>query len=75
VVYQKNKLTLYKNLEIQSIMQITINVEDSRYWQFLQFIKTLDYVKIQENLTTTTANEEQPKPQKISLLVCNPISQ
>lgn len=44
--------------------QLTINIEDSRYWQFLQFISTLDYVKIQENVANVKVNEEIPKPQK-----------
>jgi hypothetical protein len=44
--------------------QLTISIEDSRYWQFLQFISTLDYVKIQDNVTTAKAMEELPKPQK-----------
>jgi hypothetical protein len=44
--------------------QLTINIEDSRYWQFLQFINTLDYVKIQDNATTAKVTEELPKPQK-----------
>jgi hypothetical protein len=44
--------------------QLTINIEDSRYWQFLQFISTLDYVKIQENLTTSKGSEELPKSPK-----------
>ena len=43
--------------------QLTINIEDNRYWQFLQFIRTLDYIKVQDNLTETKITSEQPTPQ------------
>ncbi len=28
--------------------QLILNIEEKSYWQFLQFIQTLDYVKIKE---------------------------
>jgi hypothetical protein len=43
--------------------QLTINIEDNRYWQFLQFISTLDYIKVQDNFIETKAVEELPKQQ------------
>ncbi len=45
-------------------MQLTITIEDSCYWQFLQFIRTLDYVKIQETPALVKTQGEQPKSQK-----------
>ena len=43
--------------------QLTINIEDNRYWQFLQFIRTLDYIKVQDNLTESKVISDQPMPQ------------
>lgn len=38
--------------------QITLNIQDSKYAAFLEFIKTLDYVQINENEETPTWHKE-----------------
>jgi hypothetical protein len=54
---------LYK-IKANNMRQLTINIEDSRYWQFLQFISTLDYVKIQDNVASPKIVEDLAKPSK-----------
>lgn len=38
--------------------RITLNIQDSKYSAFLEFIKTLDYVQINENEQTPAFHKE-----------------
>tara|TARA_B110001469_G_C9579999_1_gene287639 strand:- start:367 stop:591 length:225 start_codon:yes stop_codon:yes gene_type:complete len=38
--------------------QITLNIQDNKYSTFLEFIKTLDYVKVNDNDTILTQEQK-----------------
>lgn len=39
--------------------KITLNIEEDNFKAFLEFIKTLNYVSIEENISTYEAQEEE----------------
>jgi hypothetical protein len=41
--------------------QLVLNIEENRYWQFLQFIQTLDYVKVKEQTQVNISEAHNPK--------------
>jgi len=56
---QSNKLTLSKIQK--SMQQVIIDVEESKYALLLQFLRTLDYVKVVQPSVVLLKNTPPPK--------------
>ncbi|WP_373548232.1 hypothetical protein [Haliscomenobacter sp.] len=50
------------------MQKLILNIEESRYGLILQFLKTLDYVKIEEEVPSPNLEREEVKPSSDSQL-------